>query len=274
MTDSAFTNEPIMPVGTNASAMPKSTGSRHLKRRMKNCWQLYVMLAAPIVYAVIFLCGPALRYPDRVQGLLGGAGHLRLALGRDEVLRPVHPQLPASGRSSGTRSSSTCTSWRPCSRCPSSSRCCSTPSVRKDYSRGVQLITYAPHFISTVVVVGIMVMLLRPDRRSGEPGGDGVSGTRRSTSSVIRRYFRHAYVWSGAWQTVGLLGDHLPGRAGQHRPGAPRGGRGSTARAWLSRIWHIDLPGHPAGHGDAAGAEHGLDPDVGLREGPAPAERR
>ncbi len=66
----------------------------------------------------------------------------------------------------------------------------------------VQMITYAPHFISVVVIVGIMfqvfntktgIVNLLIQSFGGEPillMGD-------------EAYFRHIYVWSGIWQTSG-----------------------------------------------------------------------
>jgi len=68
--------------------------------------------------------------------------------------------------------------------------------------RTVQTVTYAPHFISLVVLVGMMGVLLAP--RAGivnqairSFGGETVFFMARS------QYFRHLYVWSGVWQTAG-----------------------------------------------------------------------
>ena len=68
--------------------------------------------------------------------------------------------------------------------------------------RTVQTVTYAPHFISMVVLVGMMGVLLAP--RAGivnqairSLGGETIFFMARS------QYFRHLYVWSGVWQTAG-----------------------------------------------------------------------
>lgn len=68
--------------------------------------------------------------------------------------------------------------------------------------KAVQTILYAPHFISTVVMVGILVTMLSPSI--------GVVNTLRARLGLERIYFmtqpssfRHLYVWSGVWQGIG-----------------------------------------------------------------------
>lgn len=65
-----------------------------------------------------------------------------------------------------------------------------------------QTATYMPHFISTVVVVGIVLMFLAPDtgvlnRIIDLLGGESVQFLGKP------RYFRSIYVWSGVWQDMG-----------------------------------------------------------------------
>ncbi len=71
------------------------------------------------------------------------------------------------------------------------------------FRNSVQMITYAPHFISTVVIVGMLFQFLhprvgftaslanamsaRPPNWMGDPGA-----------------FRHIFVWSGIWQGMGF----------------------------------------------------------------------
>ncbi len=108
------------------------------------------------------------------------------------------------------------------------------------FSRGVQLITYAPHFISTVVVVGIIIMLFSPD------GGLSTSSSRQVAGSPVdfldATMFRHTYVWSGAWQTLGYSAIiYLAALAGID-PELHEAAQVDGASIWR-RIWHIDLPG-------------------------------
>ena len=68
--------------------------------------------------------------------------------------------------------------------------------------KSVQMITYAPHFISMVVMVGIIITMFSPSI--------GVINTIRERLGLERVYymaqpsaFRHLYVWSGVWQGMG-----------------------------------------------------------------------
>lgn len=70
------------------------------------------------------------------------------------------------------------------------------------YKKVVQTVLYAPHFISTVVLVGIMTTLLSPSH--------GVVNYILEAFGMETIYFmaepglfRHLYVWSGVWQEMG-----------------------------------------------------------------------
>ena len=71
------------------------------------------------------------------------------------------------------------------------------------FRSSVQMITYAPHFISTVVIVGMLFQFLHPRvgftavlanaLGSNAPNWMGDPGA-----------FRHIFVWSGVWQEMGF----------------------------------------------------------------------
>lgn len=74
--------------------------------------------------------------------------------------------------------------------------------VEGQYKKFVQTVMYAPHFISTVVLVGIIMTMFSPSI--------GVVNTVREFLGLERLYFitmpeafRHLYVWSGVWQSMG-----------------------------------------------------------------------
>jgi putative aldouronate transport system permease protein len=103
-----------------------------------------------------------------------------------------------------------------------------------------QTITYAPHFISIVVLTGMMFVFLSPT--SGivnivirELGGKSVDFL--GDPSI----FRHLYVWSGVWQSMGwssiIYIAALAGVSPDLHEAAIVDGAGK-----LQRIWHIDLP--------------------------------
>lgn len=108
------------------------------------------------------------------------------------------------------------------------------------FKKTVQMVTYAPYFISVVVMVGILMQLT--DMRMGVInrivvmlGGKSINYFGSASA------FPHLYVWSGVWQTMGynsiiyiaaLSGVSLELQEAAVVDGASR----------LRRIWHIDLP--------------------------------
>lgn len=72
----------------------------------------------------------------------------------------------------------------------------------KRFKKTVQMTTYAPYFISTVVIVGMINILLAPDT-----GVVNVILNFFGRESIFfmgkPQYFRHIFVWSGVWQTLG-----------------------------------------------------------------------
>ena len=106
------------------------------------------------------------------------------------------------------------------------------------FKKTVQMISYCPYFISTVVFVGIINMIF--DNRAGVLGsflfnnfGINVLGN--------YKYFSSLYVWSGVWQGVGFGAIiYMAALAGvdqeQHEAAIIDGA------TLLQRIWYVDLP--------------------------------
>lgn len=71
------------------------------------------------------------------------------------------------------------------------------------FKKSVQMITYAPHFISVVVMVGMIILFL--DSRIGIVNNLlEVFGLDRVNWMSNPSYFKSIYVWSGIWQNVGF----------------------------------------------------------------------
>lgn len=105
----------------------------------------------------------------------------------------------------------------------------------------VQTVTYMPHFISTVVLVGMLSMFLSP--RNGIVNLlVGLFGGSSDTYFMGQAdYFPHIYVWSGIWQGMGwgsiIYVAALAGVDQELHDAAQVDGANK-----LQRIWHIDLP--------------------------------
>ena len=74
----------------------------------------------------------------------------------------------------------------------------------KRFKMTIQMISYMPHFISTVVLVGMLIAILNP--RIGMYGIIYQSfheGKAPKDLMGQAGLFRHLYVWSGVWQNMG-----------------------------------------------------------------------
>ncbi|HWK81630.1 MAG TPA: ABC transporter permease subunit [Thermomicrobiales bacterium] len=74
--------------------------------------------------------------------------------------------------------------------------------TRTWFKKTVQMVSYAPHFISTVVIVGMILQLLSLNgifnQFLGLFGFDPIAFMSKP------EYFKSIYVWSGVWQSVGF----------------------------------------------------------------------
>ena len=109
------------------------------------------------------------------------------------------------------------------------------------YKKFVQTVTYAPHFISTVVMVGTLIIFLSPSTGM-IPNLLGILGV-HSDNNVLSDpgWFRHIYVWSGIWQSMGWSSIIYLAALSSVDPGLHEAAviDGATR---LQRVWHINIP--------------------------------
>lgn len=109
------------------------------------------------------------------------------------------------------------------------------------YRKAVQLVTYAPHFLSTVVIVGLINQLLSLHSGIVNRVIEQFGGTKINFLGTAD-YFRSVYVWSGVWQEAGysaiIFISALSGVDQELHEAASIDG----ASMWR-RVWHIDIPG-------------------------------
>lgn len=108
------------------------------------------------------------------------------------------------------------------------------------FKKTVQMITYAPHFISTVVMVSLLNIFFSQSF--------GLINNLRAALGLERvlylgkpEYFRHMYVWSGIWQNMGwnavIYISALSGVSHELHEAAMVEGASK-----FQRILHIDIP--------------------------------
>lgn len=108
------------------------------------------------------------------------------------------------------------------------------------FKKWSQTLTYAPHFLSVVVVVGMLIAFLDPitgliNHVIVALGGSSVPFL------TSPGWFRHIFVWSGEWQSLGwgtII--YLAALAGVN-PELLEAAKVDGATR-LQRIWHINIP--------------------------------
>ncbi|MCL2478065.1 MAG: ABC transporter permease subunit [Treponema sp.] len=105
----------------------------------------------------------------------------------------------------------------------------------------IQTITYAPYFISVIVLVSIMQLVFSPHTGIINNlvvffGGDTINFMGRPDS------FRHFYVWSGVWQNMGYNAVIYIAALTGIDPALHEAAMADGASRW-KRILHVDLPG-------------------------------
>lgn len=109
------------------------------------------------------------------------------------------------------------------------------------WKKFAQTITYMPHFISTVVLVGMMSLFFSPSSGFVNTFLAGLGGSGNVYFMGNPEYFSHMYVWSGAWQSMGwgsiIYLAALTGVDPTLHEAAVIDGANK-----LKRVWYIDLP--------------------------------
>jgi putative aldouronate transport system permease protein len=109
------------------------------------------------------------------------------------------------------------------------------------FKRTVQTITYAPYFISTVVLVGMLMQIFHP--LTGVYGviAKLLTGSVPPDLFAKPQVFPHLYVWSGVWQTFGYSSiiyiAALTNVSAELHEAAEVDGAGR-----FKRVLHIDFP--------------------------------
>jgi len=70
------------------------------------------------------------------------------------------------------------------------------------FKKGVQMISYMPHFLSTVVICSMISLFFHPYSGAINKVID-IMGGKTQDFMTIPEYFAHIYTWSGVWQQIG-----------------------------------------------------------------------
>lgn len=109
------------------------------------------------------------------------------------------------------------------------------------FKKAVQTISFAPYFVSNVVVVSIMTIILAPSNGFVNVLLQQMTGCEPKLFMTRPEYFRPLYIISQLWQTMGLNAivyiAALAGVSPDYHEAAIVDGANK-----LQRIWYIDIP--------------------------------
>ena len=214
-------------------------GARDLKRNFLRNWQLYVLILLPLAYILIFKYGPMygvqIAFKDYSMRLgywdspFAGVKHFKKFL-----TSPYFSRLMLN--TIGVSLYSIVANFFP----PILLAICLNECRNRFFKKAAQMITYAPYFLSTVIVVGILQQVLSHYGLVNTLLD--VLGLERVSFLGDASLFKSIYVWSGVWQNIGynsiMYLAALAGISAEVQEAAVVDG----ANIW-QRIWNVDIPG-------------------------------
>ncbi|WJH35382.1 ABC transporter permease subunit [Paenibacillus sp. CC-CFT747] len=207
---------------------------------MKKVWRLYVLISLPVIYLLLFkywpMYGAQIAFKNYIvtKGIWGsewvGLKHFIRFFESYEFWRIIRNTITLSLYSLAAGFPFPIL------------LALSLNYVRNErFKKSVQMITYAPHFISVVVMVGIILELLDP--RNGIVNTVlKLFGLQPVNFMGIPEYFKSIYVWSGIWQSVGFSCIIYLAALSSIDPALHEAAVVDGASK-LQRMRHIDLPG-------------------------------
>ena len=169
---------------------------------MRSGWQVYALLLLPVIYLIVFCYIPmgglvlAFKKYDLSKGILGSPW-----VGFDNFLKFFRSyKFTIVLKNTLTLAVYSLLVGFPI---PILFALLLNAFPARRYGKIVQSVTYIPHFISTVVIVGIIFQLL--SSRAGIYGSLYTFFTGQSAPDIPSKgkYFKHIFVWSGIWQSTG-----------------------------------------------------------------------
>ena len=173
---------------------------RHINVRRR--WQLFLFLLIPVIWVLIFNYAPMVgiqiafrKYKIR-DGIWGsrwvGLANFTKFFGSYQFQRVLVNTIRVSLYSLAAGFP-----------LPIVLALCMNALTNQRYKKFIQTLTYIPHFISTVVMVGMLMQIFNSN--TGLYGRLGWLFTGQRPEDILSQasVFRHMYVWSGVWQGMG-----------------------------------------------------------------------
>lgn len=237
---------------TNLKVPGRKSWTQRLRNEMAANWQLYLLVLLPVVYLILFhywpMLGVQIAFKDfkPTKGIWGSPW--ASSRGQVNVFKHFQRFLRSSYSLQIIGNTISLSLYSLLAKFP----CCLLLALMMNelrsgrFKKVMQFVTYAPHFISTIVLVGIMQQLFAAPSALMRTGGVvntliQALGGRPVPFMTSETAFRHMYVWSGVWQNAGwgsiIYMATLSGVDPQQYEAAMLDGANK-----LQRVWHITLP--------------------------------
>jgi len=234
----------VLPQARPSVPVVQDRGNKHgwaaAKRSFKLHWQLYALMVVPLAYFVVFKYLPisnnivAFKDYNVVQGVWGSPW-VGLAEFQEFFINPMFSTLLTN---TVILSGYVVVVSFPL---PIILALALNEIRLKWFKKSVQMITYAPYFISTVIVVAMIMLLMSPQ-----------VGLMRDVTNMLNLpptdllsapgAFRNIYVWSDVWQNCGYSAVIYMAALAGIDPSLYEAARMDGASR-LQKIWHVDIPG-------------------------------
>ena len=221
-------------------SVARKTRTHEAWRQIKRHWQLYLVISLPLVWLGIFRYAPmygiqiAFRDFIAVEGITGspwvGLKHFERFFGSHQFGRLLSNTI-------GINLYSLAVGFP----IPIILAIALNEVRNQFFKKTVQMVTYAPHFISTVVLVGILFQVLDP--RIGLLSKLlSLMGIEPLNVIAKPEWFKTLYVLSGIWQNAGYSSIIYIAALSSIDPQLEEAAIIDGASR-LQKIWYIDLPG-------------------------------
>lgn len=225
---------------SSATAKKKSISpGAFVANELKRHWQLYVMLILPLTYLIIFayipMGGVIIAFKDySIRGGIWGSDWVGFEHFINFFKTPDFVKLL---RNTLILSLYNLVITFPM---PIILALAVNELKSKAYKKVVQMVTYMPYFISTVVLVGTMKNIFSP--RTGLINNIiALFGGAQTDFMGNPDLFRTMYVWSGVWQGMGYSAViYIAALANVDSSQVEASLMDGAGR--FARVWHVDLP--------------------------------
>lgn len=218
---------------------PSKSKFAYVFKKMRTHWPLYVLLLPPIIYVALFSYAPmygvalAFKQFQPIKGILGspwvGLAHFEQFFSSPSSWRIIKNTVLISIFS--------LVAGFPL---PILLAIALNEVRSRLFKKTVQMVTYAPYFVSSVILVGIVMQVLDPrsglvNQFVGLFGGDPINFMGKP------EYFKSIYVSMGLWQGTGYGAIiFLAALAGVSKDLQEASIIDGASK--VRRIWHVDLP--------------------------------